>query len=195
LRAVSDKDGVLLISANSVPQQNHIIQEDVRILCGELEAVLRPLAGSTLLITGGSGFLGSYLLDTIAYANDHVFDKPCRVITVDNLQSGVNARTAHLTGRSDFRFLDGDVSKPLDLGEPVHRILHAAGIASPTFYRRFPMETIDVNVTGTRLMLEMARNDRNIKSVLHLSTSEIYGDPDSSTGHFDVEVFWLLETA
>ena len=73
-----------------MPPQNHIIQEDVRILCGELESVLRPLAGSTLLITGGSGFLGSYLLDTIAYANDHVFDKPCRVITVDNLQSGVN---------------------------------------------------------------------------------------------------------
>jgi UDP-glucuronate decarboxylase len=140
---------------------------------------LQPLAGTTLLITGGSGFLCSYLLDILAYLNDRVLPKPCRVISVDNLRSGVSQRVAHLAKRPDFRFIDHDIAQPLDFGEPVHRIIHGAGIASPTFYRRFPLETIDVNVTGTRHMLDLARRPE-VRSLIHLSTSEIYGDPDAA---------------
>jgi dTDP-glucose 4,6-dehydratase/UDP-glucuronate decarboxylase len=99
------------------------------------------------------------------------------LISVDNLRSGIATRVAHLEDRPEFRFLHHDISEPLTLDEPVDWIIHGAGIASPTFYRKYPLETIDVNVTGTRRMLELARSPK-VRSILCISTSEIYGDPE-----------------
>jgi dTDP-glucose 4,6-dehydratase/UDP-glucuronate decarboxylase len=163
--------------ANAVAAANPVILEDVRAMAEEMGSVLAPLAGTTLLVTGGSGFLCSYLLDAVAYLNDHHFARPCRLISVDNLRSGVADRVAHLVGRPEFRFVAHDISQPLDLEEPVDWIIHGAGIASPTFYRRYPLETVDVNAGGTRRMLDLARQPQ-VRSILYLSTSEIYGDPD-----------------
>jgi dTDP-glucose 4,6-dehydratase/UDP-glucuronate decarboxylase len=161
----------------AVGNANGVIQEDVRIITEALSDELTPLAGSTILITGGSGFLCSYLLDTLAYLNDNIFEQQCRVVSIDNLRSGSSERVSHLAGRPDFRFVSHDVSQALNLDEPVHWIVHGAGIASPTFYRKYPLETVDVNVSGTRRVLEMARSPQ-VRSILYLSTSEIYGDPD-----------------
>src|SRR5579875_1597839 len=118
----------------SFSHPNEVIQSDVAAICSELRSTLEALSGTTLLVTGGSGFLCSYLLDTVAYVNDHVLARPCRLISIDNLRSGVADRVAHLDGRPDFRFLNHDVSHPLSLEEPVDWIVHGAGIASPTFY-------------------------------------------------------------
>jgi UDP-glucuronate decarboxylase len=156
---------------------NTVIREDVRAVAEELSEELAPLAGTTLLVTGGSGFLCSYFLETIAYLNDTIWRSACRLISVDNLRSGVAERVSHLAVRRDFKFITHDISEPLKIDEPVHWVIHGAGIASPTFYRKYPLETVDVNVTGTRRVLEMAR-ERQTQSVLYLSTSEIYGDPD-----------------
>ncbi len=156
---------------------NEVIREDVGALAAELGGSLAALAGTTLLVTGGSGFLASYLLDSVAWFNDHLLPRPCRLISMDNLRSGKAERIAHLAARPEFRFVEADVSLPFDLGERVDWIVHGAGIASPTFYRRYPLETIDVNVAGTRQVLELARRGR-MRSVVSLSTSEIYGDPD-----------------
>ena len=156
---------------------NVVIQEDVRAIATELSEKLAPLAGDTLLVTGGSGFLCSYFLETIAYLNDRVWSSACRLISIDNLRSGVAERVSHLADRPDFRFITHDISQPIDIDEPVHWIIHGAGIASPTFYRKYPLETVDVNVTGTRRVLDLAK-DLEVRSILYLSTSEIYGDPD-----------------
>ncbi|MGH9638613.1 MAG: NAD-dependent epimerase/dehydratase family protein [Bryobacteraceae bacterium] len=158
---------------------NPIIEADAAAICQELSGTLTALSGTTLLVTGGSGFLCSYLLETAAYLNDHFLAEPCRVISIDNLRSGLAQRTAHLAERPEFRFVQHDVSQPLALGEPVDWIVHGAGIGSPTFYRRYPLETIDVNASGTRHMLDLARQT-NARSLLYISTSEIYGDPDAA---------------
>ncbi|HUN89586.1 MAG TPA: NAD-dependent epimerase/dehydratase family protein [Terriglobales bacterium] len=157
---------------------NAVIQEDVESIVRGMKDVFAPLSGRTVLITGGSGFLCSYLLECLAVLNDTGWYKPCRTISIDNLRSGVGERVAHLGQRPDFRFLSHDVSQPLELGEPVDFIVHGAGIASPTFYRQFPLETVDVNVSGTRHMLDLALRDR-AQSILYMSTSEIYGDPEA----------------
>jgi dTDP-glucose 4,6-dehydratase/UDP-glucuronate decarboxylase len=88
-------------------------------------------------------------------------------------------RTAHLQERPEFTFLRHNVSTPMEITEPAEWIIHGACIASPSRYRQAPLETIDVNVNGTRHMLDYAR--RGARSMLFMSTSEVYGDPDSAS--------------
>ena len=154
-----------------------IIRRDVESVGRALEPVVRDLAGTTILVAGGGGFLCSYFLDVVAWLNDTGGRRPCRVICVDNLRTGVRGRLNHLLGRTDFRFLEHDITTPLQLNEAVDWIIHGASIASPVYYRRFPLETIAVNVEGTRQLLELARRS-SVRSLLYLSSSEIYGDPE-----------------
>jgi UDP-glucuronate decarboxylase len=156
-----------------------ILAEDVGLILKEMAQQLQALGGSTLLLTGGSGFLCSYFVDLIAALNDRGLSSPCRLLVVDNLRTGVSSRLQRYQERSDIQILLRDVTLPLQIDEPVRWIIHGASIASPTFYRRYPLETIDANVTGTRNLLEFAHNAR-VRSMLYLSTSEIYGDPPAS---------------
>jgi UDP-glucuronate decarboxylase len=152
-------------------------REDVAGIVQRCQRPLQALAGSTVLVTGAAGFLPSYLVDALVHANDAILREPCRVICVDNLRTGVAARTAHLQSRGDVRFIEHDLSQPLSLSdEKVDYVVHGASIASPTWYRRFPLETIDVNVSGTRGLLDLA-HEHNSRSFVYLSSSEIYGDP------------------
>jgi dTDP-glucose 4,6-dehydratase/UDP-glucuronate decarboxylase len=154
-----------------------IIAEDVEFVLRKLSACLEVLGGTTLLVTGASGFLCSYFVDVVAAINDRGRHPACRVLAVDNLRTGSCMRLGHLEEHKDLRLIHHDVSQPFDPEERVDWIIHGASIASPTFYRRYPLETIDVNVSGTRHLLELARQNR-VKGMLYLSTSEIYGDPD-----------------
>lgn len=153
-----------------------VISEDIESILHALGDRLHRLRGSTLLVTGASGFLCSYFVDTIATLNEMGLDPPCHVLAVDNLRTGVPDRLAHLESHQEISFLRRDVTLPLEIDQRVDWIIHGASVASPPFYRRYPLETIDVNVTGTRRMLDLARQD-SVKGLLYLSTSEIYGDP------------------
>jgi nucleoside-diphosphate-sugar epimerase len=153
------------------------------LIAGDLEEILRRasvamrrLEGKTVVVAGGAGFLPSYLVDSLAYANDRLLDSPCRVISIDNMATGVASRLEHLKGRDDVAFVEQDIVQPVSLDERADYIVHAASIASPTWYRQYPLETIDVNVTGTRNLLDLAR-EHEVRGFLYLSSSEIYGDP------------------
>jgi UDP-glucuronate decarboxylase len=73
-------------------------------------------------------------------------------------------------------FIERDLVQGLELEERVDYVVHAASIASPSWYRQHPLETIDVNVVGTRRLLELAR-EHEVEGFVYLSSSEIYGDP------------------
>jgi UDP-glucuronate decarboxylase len=152
-----------------------VIREDARRAAVDLREELRPLAGTTLLLTGAGGFLGGFILDVLAAWNGEAGERPCRVVALENSRTGLPERVRHLADDAHVEFVAHDVSRPLASAPAVDWVIHAASIASPTLYRRFPLETIDVNVNGTWQMLELAR--RGVRSMLHLSSSEIYGDP------------------
>jgi UDP-glucuronate decarboxylase len=155
-----------------------VIRDDARTVATELHEELRALAGTTLLLTGAGGFLGGFLLDVLAAWNREAGERPCRIVALDNFRTGLPERVRHLADDAHVQFISHDVSRALSPAPEVDWVVHAASIASPTFYRRFPLETIDVNVNGTWGMLELAR--RGVRSMLHLSSSEIYGDPPPS---------------
>lgn len=159
-----------------MPTYNHIIEEDVRHILANLGEKIQALSGKSILITGAGGFLCSYMVDVVAMANQTTLKHPCHIFAVDNFKTGINERLEHLVGRDDFELFQLDITQPFPPPTNIRYIIHGAGIASPSFYRQFPLETIDVNVTGTRHMLDLAHEHQSV-SMLYLSTSEIYGDP------------------
>ena len=154
-----------------------VIQEDCESIVNEMVGPMRAFAKSRILVTGGGGFLGSYFLDVLFNYNRLNPENKCQVFCFDNFRTGLPERISHLKQDPNFLFENVDVSKEYKIPENLDFIVHAASVASPTFYREFPLETIDVNVNGTRFLLEHAKNNPSIKSVLYMSTSEIYGNP------------------
>lgn len=119
-----------------------------------------------VLVTGGSGFIGSHLCDYLVERGHHV-------TCLDNLFTSTRENVAHLLASPLFEFVRGDVCQPFHF--EVDQIYHLACPASPVHYQRNPVRTIQTAVLGTMHALELARNTG--ARLLITSTSEVYGDP------------------
>ena len=156
----------------------NIVDQDIYAIANSLIKEAPLLAGKTLLITGGSGFLGSYIVATINYLNKNTLKKPCKVISIDNhIVGSKNNNLLKEIKDENIVFREHDVCLPIVIEEQIDYIINAAGVASPTYYKKFPIETIDGTVFGLKNMLELARK-KDVRSFLYFSSSEIYGDPD-----------------
>ena len=122
----------------------------------------------TVLITGGSGFIGSHLCELF-------LNKSYKVICVDNLITGKLSNIKHLLKDKNFSFIKHNVSEYIDIKGPIHYILHFASPASPIDYLKFPIQTLKVGSLGTHNVLGLAKVKR--ARFLLASTSEVYGDP------------------
>lgn len=157
--------------------KKNIIVEDLEEIAKAVKEDAKKLEGKTLLISGGAGFIGSYLIATISYLNDHKFLKKCRAISIDNYITGSPKGLIPIKPSRNISHVRHNVVHPFKTNERLDYIIHAAGIASPVYYRQSPLETIDVTIYGVRHLLELARK-KKIISFLYFSSSEIYGDPD-----------------
>ncbi len=163
---------------------DELLTTDLDAICGGLKEEFSMLAGKRLLITGGAGFLGYYLVQSALHWNDHFAGAAkIRLTVVDNYFRGVPGWLKPLSGRKhDLALVQHDIVKPLpaEFGD-FESIIHAAGIASPIIYRRHPIETMDANIDGLRHLLEYAKRrkqeGRPFDGFLFFSSSEIYGDP------------------
>lgn len=157
-----------------------VTTQDLNDLIKTVAKEARVLSGKTVLISGGAGFIGSYLVATLFKLNRLVLTKPCRVISIDNYITGWANNFLVDIKDKNFSFLHGDVRLLPTMNEPVDYIIHAAGLASPYYYRKYPLETIESAIWGAKNLLELARL-KQIKSMLFLSSSEIYGNPDDQS--------------
>lgn len=144
---------------------------DTDFLREELSGFADSIKGKTFLVTGGAGFLGSWLCDALDAFG-------ANIICVDNLITGTEDNIVHLMKKENFAFIKEDVCD-FSYDGKVDCIVHMAGIASPPIYQEKPVETLDANVLGTGRMLELAR-EKKVKAMLFTSTSEIYGNPPDS---------------
>ena len=119
------------------------------------------------LVTGGAGFLGSHLCDSLI-ADGH------EVLCIDNLFTGHRNNIRHLEGNPRFRFVHHDVVVPYV--HDVDCIWNLACPAAPGHYRYEPVKTLQTSVDGVLNALSLAK--RTGARILHASTSEVYGDPD-----------------
>ena len=159
-----------------------VIATDVANMANRLESELDALAGTRLLFTGGAGFLGYLFLHLLTQVGDRDGREPIHVTVYENFSRGRKAWLEALAARPNVCLIEHDITKPLPLNmADFDYIVHAASIASPTFYRLHPIETIDANVNGLRAFLDYARarveGRKPVRGLLFFSTSEIYGDP------------------
>ena len=160
-----------------------IVDADLAKMCVDLHQEFTTMGGKRLLIVGGAGFLGYYFVQSVLRWNEtDGAANPIDVTVFDNYIRGVPEWLSALAGTPNLRLVEHDITNPLpaDMGD-IQYIVHAASIASPIFYRQYPIETMDANVNGLRSLLEYAKGQltsaRPVEGFLFFSSSEIYGDP------------------
>ena len=121
------------------------------------------------LVTGGAGFLGSHLCDRLL-AEGH------EVLCLDTLLTGRLENIGHMMDHRNFKFIQSDVTKPIEVEGPLDYILHFASPASPKDYERHPIHTLKVGALGTYHALGLAKAKG--ATLLLASSSEVYGDPE-----------------
>lgn len=129
-----------------------------------------------ILVTGGSGFLGSHLCDLL-------LSQGAEVLCLDNFFTGTRRNIEHLLGHKRFELLRHDVTFPIYI--EVDQIYNLACPASPIHYQRDPVQTTKTSVHGAINMLGLAK--RLKAKILQASTSEVYGDPNV---HPQSEDYW-----
>src|SRR3954447_20959437 len=131
-----------------------------------------------IVVTGGAGFLGSHLCESLLERGD-------QVVCLDNLSTGAIANIEHLFARPGFTFSECNVSEYVWLPGPVDGVLHFASPASPKDYLEMPIQTLKVGSLGTHNTLGLAK-EKGARYFL-ASTSEVYGDPQV---HSQQETYW-----
>ena len=134
---------------------------------------------SVVLVTGCAGFLGYTFMQFFRLYGEELGIR--KVIGLDNFMLGEPGWLAPFRDDPRFELKRFDIIKDSISGvagaEQTNLIIHMASVASPTFYRQYPIETLDANIWGLRSLLDFYC-ERNIRGFLFYSSSELYGNPD-----------------
>ncbi|HIQ50133.1 MAG TPA: SDR family oxidoreductase [Nanoarchaeota archaeon] len=159
------------------------VKEDLKELKERCKIFKEKIKGKRFLITGGAGFIGSWLCDIL-------YEFGAEIVCIDNFSTGSKKNISHLIDKQRFTLLENDVSKNdwlllPEIKERFDFVLHLAARADPKNYVKYPIDTMLSNSLGTLHTLQIATRDKAI--YFFASTSEVYGDPKVHPQH---EAYW-----
>lgn len=166
---------------------NKIIEEDINYILDN-PIHFKKLENSTVLITGASGMIGTYLLYTLAMLND----LRSLNIKIVALVRDRNKIAGYLKNREDLIILEQDVCDRINYDDKVDYIIHAASPASPKIMKDLPVDTLMANTLGTYNTLKLAKRD-NVKSYVFISSREVYGEPYEWQKEFKEDTYGFID--
>jgi len=156
-------------------EPNIIMNSDINIIA-ECSLSWETLQNKSIMVTGGGGFIGSYLIKSLLHINKK-HNLNLSVICVARKMDSVNHRLIDYLDEKNFKVILHDISNPLPNDFPnANFIIHAASQASPKFYGVDPIGTLSANSIGTLNLLNHALRNKSDK-FLFISSAEVYGDP------------------
>jgi UDP-glucuronate decarboxylase len=167
--------GSLIQNGGCGSNMHSIVIDDTQRVIENLGELVQKFRGVHILITGYMGFLGSNFCAFFHRLNEDVLKDKTHITCVDSKIVDLEDLTVEFT--KDFTVVEHDVASHFPKLGTYDYIIHCAGIASPSYYRKYPLETINVNAISFWHMLNSLHGDR-LKGFLYFSTSEIYGNPD-----------------
>ena len=166
---------------------NRVLEDDLKTIIAE-NLSWEKLKNKTVMITGASGMVGSYMLYVLLMLNDEKHYG----IKVDAVMRNVNKLPEEVRNREDVNVVVADVTKDIpDVGD-IDYIIHAASPASPLIMQNQPVETIAANTIGTFKTLELAK-EKNAEGYLFISSREIYGQPDEGQEFFYENTYGFVD--
>ena len=166
---------------------NRVLEDDLKTIIAE-DLSWEKLKNKTVMITGASGMVGSYMLYVLLMLNDEKHYG----IKVDAVMRNVNKLPEEIRNREDVNVVVADVTKDIpDVGD-IDYIIHAASPASPLIMLNQPVETIAANTIGTFKTLELAK-EKNAEGYLFISSREIYGQPDEGQEFFYENTYGFVD--
>jgi dTDP-glucose 4,6-dehydratase len=153
-------------------------QDCTRSLADQGAAALDALRQGTLVITGGSGFVGLWLATLCAHLNDkHNFG--IELVLTARRSARVEETAPHLAGRRDIRFVTADIRQFIDVPQTAGWIVHATGTPDARAHASNPMETMDIISAGTYRVMRAAEQCVNLRMLVNLSSAAVYGSQPS----------------
>ncbi|MDD5329847.1 MAG: NAD-dependent epimerase/dehydratase family protein [Sulfuricella sp.] len=151
-----------------------IVEEDIRAVMAACIDELRALSGKTLLLTGGSGFVGSYLVESVIAFNRAHSGEPCRLLLPTRSLSATRSKWPHFFDVEDVVWFEWDGSSLAPPSDECDYAIHAASPADPASYLHAPMQTMEDIANGTSAVLRYARR-AGVRTLLYLSSGAAYG--------------------
>jgi len=142
------------------------MNKEIEEIINNLGELSKSVEDKNILVTGGAGFLGSWICEAL-------IEQQAKVICLDNLASGLQSNILHLMAKGNFKFIQHDITQPIFFDEPIDVVMHLASRASPFEFEKYPIQILKANTLGIWVALGIAK--KHYARFLYTSTSEIYG--------------------
>lgn len=173
-------------------QQYNFVQEDLKNLFSAVEsAELEPLRGNTVCISGGAGFVGTWLSNIIHYLNEH-HGFQTKVFIIDRDVEKVQKNSPHLLNSNFFEFKRTDTRYLVELPRDINYIIHAAGSPDTREHVSHPIEVMSTIANGTEAILRASERLSDLRMFLNLSSSLVYGSFSDTTKNTKENDFYKL---
>lgn len=157
---------------------NKVAQELIQRDCSEIivgnVALLSDLKNQCLLITGGTGFMGTWLAEMVTFLNDNYNFNTKLILLAERSQDFI-VKAPHLAMRKDIILLARGITSIVEIPEEVTMIIHAAATPDNRLHASEPLNTAQVIVNGTAALLAAASRLSNLKKMLNISSGLVYG--------------------
>lgn len=155
-------------------QRTPIVEEDIGFVLSACHRELQALSGKTLLLTGGSGFIGSYLVESIIAFNGSHKGAPCRLLLPTRSLTATRAKWPHFFGMQHVDWFEWDGRTLTPPSDVCDYVIHAASPADPASYMHAPMQTMEDIESGTSAVLHYSQF-AGVRTMLYLSSGAAYG--------------------